>query len=237
MSAPVFSKISGSYAKLWAGMVVAPAHQAACDRAARAILAYKKQYVAAEQATTVPWFVIGMIDMMEAGGGCRRHLHNGDSLLHRTVNVPRGRLPAPAQPPFTWLQSAKDALAIDGLDKVKAWSVELLCYELEKYNGFGYRAHGINSPYLWSYSNEYHAGKFVSDGVYSPTAVSGQCGAMPIFKSLCTLDKTVSFDGKPASPAAPTPHTATEPHELNLGDLVHGVEELVSSFVKWAKAK
>ena len=46
MSAPVFSKISDSYAKLWAGMVVAPAHQAACDRAARAILAYKNQYVA-----------------------------------------------------------------------------------------------------------------------------------------------------------------------------------------------
>jgi lysozyme family protein len=81
-----------------------------------------------------------MIDMMEAGGGCRRHLHNGDSLLYRTVNVPRGRLPAPAEPPFTWLQSGKDALAIDGVDRVKTWSVELLCYEMEKYNGFGYRA-------------------------------------------------------------------------------------------------
>jgi hypothetical protein len=84
MSAPSFSKISNSYAKLWAGMVVAPAHQAACDRAARAILAYKKQYVTVSTETSVPWFVIGMIDMMEAGGGCRRHLHNGDSLLHRT---------------------------------------------------------------------------------------------------------------------------------------------------------
>jgi lysozyme family protein len=84
----------------------------------------------------------------------------------------------------------------------RPWSAELLCYELEKYNGFGYRAHGINSPYLWSYSNEYHAGKFVSDGVYSPAAASGQAGAMPIFKSLCTLDKSIGFDGKPASPDA-----------------------------------
>jgi len=32
---------------------------------------------------------------------------------------------------------------MDGLDKVKAWSVELLCYWMERYNGFGYRAHGI----------------------------------------------------------------------------------------------
>jgi hypothetical protein len=59
---------------------------------------------------------------------------------------------------------------------------------------------------------------------------------MPIFKSLCTLDKTISFDGKPAMPATPAPHAATEPHELTLGDLVHDVEALVSSFVKWAKA-
>jgi hypothetical protein len=107
---------------------------------------------------------------------------------------------------------------------------------MERYNGFGYRAHGINSPYLWSYSPQYHAGKFVSDGVYSPTAVSGQCGAMPIFKSLCTLDKSISFDGKPPAPTAPTSHVATEPHELTLGDLMHGVEDLVSTFVKWAKA-
>ena len=120
------------------------------------------------------------------------------------------------------------ALAIDGLDKVKSWSVELLCYELEKYNGFGYRAHGINSPYLWSYSNQYHAGKFVSDGVWSATAVSGQAGAMPIFKSLCTLDKTISFR------ATPAPHAATEPHELTLGDIVHDAEALAISETRFA---
>ena len=67
----------------------------------------------------------------------------------------------------------------------------------------------------------------------APTAVSGQAGGMPIFKSLCTLDKTISFDGKPAAPAAP----AAEPNELTVGDLVNDVEEFVSSFVKWAKAK
>jgi hypothetical protein len=71
----------------------------------------------------------------------------------------------------------------------------------------------------------------------APTAVSGQAGAMPIFKSLCTLDKTINFDGKPAAPAAPAPHAAAEPHELTVGDLVNDVEEFVSSFVKWAKAK
>jgi hypothetical protein len=111
---------------------------------------------------------------------------------------------------------------------------------MERYNGFGYRAHGINSPYLWSYSNQYHAGKFVSDGVYSPTAVSGQCGAMPIFKSLMALDPSISFTAEPTSPVAPTPHASpsepAEPHTLTLGDLVHGVEAFVESFIKWPKA-
>jgi hypothetical protein len=65
--------------------------------------------------------------------------------------------------------------------------------------------------------------------------VSGQSGATPIFKSLWTLDKSISFDGKPASPAAPTSHAspaAPAAHELTLGDLMHGVEDLVSTFVK-----
>jgi lysozyme family protein len=82
-------------------------------------------------------------------------------------------------------------------------------------NGFGYRAHGINSPYLWSYSNQYHPASLSAMASTAPTAVSGQAGGMPIFKSLCTLDKTISFDGKPAAPAAP----AAEPHELTVGDL------------------
>jgi lysozyme family protein len=134
-----------------------------------------------------------MIDVMEAGGGCWRHLHNGDPLSHRTVNVPRGRLPAPHEPPFTWERSARDALALDGFDKVNDWSLERLCYELEKYNGFGYRAHGVNSPCLWSYSNQYHSGKYVRDGVFSHSAVSRQAGAMPIFKSLMELDPSVTI--------------------------------------------
>jgi len=35
------------------------------------------------------------------------HLHNGDPLTARTVNVPKGR-PKTGQPPFAWGISAKD---------------------------------------------------------------------------------------------------------------------------------
>ena len=55
-------------------------------------------------------------------------------------------------------------------------------YKLEKYNGIGYRAHHVNSPYLWGGSNQYTRGKYVQDGVFSITAVSMQIGAMVLLK-------------------------------------------------------
>jgi hypothetical protein len=54
-----------------------------------------------------------------------------------------------------------------------------MLFRFEGYNGFGYRRAGVNmaSPYLWSFSKHYSRGKFVSDGKFSFTAVSKQCGA------------------------------------------------------------
>ena len=42
-------------------------------------------------------------------------------------------------------------------------------YELERYNGFGYRDRRpqVLSPYLWSFSNHYSRGKYVADGRFS----------------------------------------------------------------------
>ena len=93
-----------------------------------------------------------------------------------TVRVPKGR-PKQGQPPFTWEESASDALVFDGLHKWKDWSLPGTLFVLERFNGFGYRNKGIHSPYLWSFSNHYAKGKFVADGVFSATAVSNQCGA------------------------------------------------------------
>jgi hypothetical protein len=77
---------------------------------------------------------------------------------------------------------------------VPEWPVERICYELEAWNGWGYRRFHPEtlSPYLWSGSNKYRAGKYVSDGKWSDTAVSGQSGAMPIIKRLSELDPEVA---------------------------------------------
>lgn len=143
----------------------------------------KPNYQLAEQGVGVPWVFVGLIHGMECGFNFAGHLHNGDRLSARTANVPKG-YPKKGEPPFTWLQSAQDALRLKKLDQVTDWSVPHMLYLLEAYNGFGYRRRGLPSPYLWSFSSLYDKGKFVADGKFDPNAVSKQCGAGLMLKSI-----------------------------------------------------
>jgi lysozyme family protein len=158
-------------------------------RAAKTILANRARYeAAAKTAGKTPWFVVGLIHCMEADFSFKTHLHNGDSLNARTRNEPSGR-PIFGGPPFGWEESAADALAYDGFDKVIAWDLVTVLNELERYNGLGYRKYHPEtpSPYLWSGSNHYTAGKYVADGSFSETAVSSQIGCAPVLSMLFTL--------------------------------------------------
>ncbi len=131
----------------------------------------------------IPWAFIGIIHGMECGFNFAGHLHNGDPLTARTVQVPAGR-PVSGTPPFTWRQSAVDALTMKGYHEVTDWSVPRMLYLLEKYNGFGYRVRHVPTPYLWSFSNLYEKGKFVKDGKFDSNAVSKQCGAALMLKTV-----------------------------------------------------
>lgn len=137
------------------------------------------RYQEVSDSTGVPWYVIGLVHGMECDFDFHLHLHNGDSLNHRTVQVPEGRPPhSVGDPPFTWKVSAIDALWYDKFTAWTDWSIAGICFKLEGYNGWGYRKHDINSPYLWSYSNHYTKGKYVRDGKWDPNAVSRQGGAI-----------------------------------------------------------
>jgi len=140
-------------------------------------------YQLVEREVGVPWVFVGIIHGMECGFNFAGHLHNGDRLTARTVNVPKGR-PKDAEPPYTWLQSALDALRLKKLDSVTDWSVPHMLFLLEGYNGFGYRRRALPTPYLWSFSNVYDKGKFVADGKFDPNAVSKQCGAALMLKAI-----------------------------------------------------
>jgi lysozyme family protein len=131
----------------------------------------------------MPWYFIGIIHGMESGFNFDTHLHNGDPLAKRTVRVPKGR-PLSGNPPFSWEESARDAMVEMGYDQVTDWSLPHILYLWEKYNGFGYRFKLLRTPYLWSYSNLYTKGRYVADGVFDPNKISGQCGAASMLKLL-----------------------------------------------------
>jgi lysozyme family protein len=59
-----------------------------------------------------------------------------------------------------------------------------MLFKMEQFNGFGYRVKGINSPYLWSFSNHYSKGKFTRDGFFDPNAVSKQIGAAVLLRRM-----------------------------------------------------
>lgn len=177
------------YQKLWGSMVIHPdrVNQAATE--AVRIGHGESRYRTVQLATGVPWWFTGVIHSLEGGLNFNTHLHNGDSLNDRTHHVPRGRPLPPARPPFQWEFSADDALRLEGLDHWHDWSLTGALFRLELFNGWGTHLHGINSPYLWSFSSNYSKGKFVHDGPsgWDPSFVSDQVGAAVLLR--CMLDQ------------------------------------------------
>ena len=197
-----FKRYRNSYYKLWKTMKITKNHSMV-KRYVQEIAKRKSRYMKVSQSLggTIPWVFIGISHVMEGGVGPHfdKHLHNGDPLCgkkrkkpYRTVNVPRGR---PTHNPrhdklcYTWEESAKDAMSLKGFQNWKGWNlIQVWGYAFERYNGFGYRGTykgkriGINSPYLWSFTNHYQKGKYYADGKFSWTLVSKQVGAMALLK-------------------------------------------------------
>ncbi len=183
--APTLAALSRDYQLLFDSCLVRPDRAALVNQIAAKIVANRGRYERVGTPLGIPWYVIGLIHTMESSMNFGTHLHNGDPLTARTTHVPAGR-PATGSPPFTWEESASDALTLRGFPKWKDWSVPAALFKLEEYNGFGYRDHhpDVLSPYLWSFSNHYIRGKYVADGSFSPTAVSQQCGAAVLLRRL-----------------------------------------------------
>lgn len=174
------------YAARYEAAQVRPERVAAVDVIARQIAADRARYEATGGPLGVPWYVVGILHHLEGGGRWTTHLHNGDPLAARTVHVPVGR-PLVGSPPFSWEESARDALTSQGLDRWHTWTPAGVLYRLEKFNGFGYRPRGVLSPYLWSFTDQYTRGKFVADGVFDAAAVSAQAGGAAILRRMQTL--------------------------------------------------
>jgi lysozyme family protein len=146
--------------------------------------ARRERYQKIEDEICVPWYFVGIIHGMECAFDFSKHLHNGDPLRYRTVQVPKGR-PATWNPPSDWHSSAIDALRYDKFADLTDWDLPRMLYRWEAYNGWRSRLlYKINTPYLWSFSNHYTKGKFVADNVWDGNAVSKQCGAAVMLKMI-----------------------------------------------------
>jgi lysozyme family protein len=179
----VFTDLSAEYQSFFDACHVRPEFQGNVDFYVSRLKKFKNVYGDVGADLNIPWYVIGILHGLECGFNFGTHLHNGDPLDARTTHVPANR-PTKGKPPFTWRDSARDAMIYKGYDKVRDWSVPSVLYLLEKYNGFGYRKLSIPSPYLWSFSNLYVKGKYVADHKFDPDAVSRQCGAGCVIKAL-----------------------------------------------------
>ena len=192
INAKDFNSLKAEYLDMFERCSIIPAKTQIIQGQLGKLLAGKDRYKGiASDTPGMPWYFVGIIHGMEAGYRFNGHLHNGDPLTARTVNVPAGRPPL-GHPPFTWEESARDALTFEALTAETDFSIARILYFFEKYNGFGYRAHGIPSPYLWGYSTWYSGGKFVADHLFSRTAVSDQAGAAVVLKALQAVGEPVA---------------------------------------------
>lgn len=128
-----------------------------------------------------PWWFIGMVHYRESNLDMSTNIANGQRFDKKTTIVPKGRGP---------FSSFKEA-AIDALvdcaphaAKNKDWSAAGALTMFEQYNGLGYAAKGLPSPYVWSGTDQYESGKYVADHVFDANVVDSQMGGAGILKFL-----------------------------------------------------
>jgi lysozyme family protein len=180
-----FEKYGPEYQQLWDTMRIIR-DSSELQRLSDKILKQRGWYQQVERRTGVPWQIVAVIHVREAGeqdiGRWECALHNGERIIgtgKTTRLVPAGR------GPFSdWTDAAVDALELQGFDKIKDWSVARGLWALEPFNGYGYRNKGLRSPYIWASTNHQQLGKYIRDGVFDPTVMDSQIGCAALLKYL-----------------------------------------------------
>lgn len=155
------------------------------EHMAQRCMTYKANYYdPVTAATGIPWYMVAVIDMREENFNHNGYLGNGDSLWRPTVHVPRGRGPFK-----TWYEGAIDALVkVDHVTPAfgqgNHWDIVTVLIACEKFNGGGYAARGLPSPYVWAGTSVQVHGKFTSDGHFNPSAWDTQPGCAGVLLAL-----------------------------------------------------
>jgi lysozyme family protein len=228
MSAPSYGARWPVYARQWDAMTILPARAPDVRATAVRLAAAKARYRAVEKLTGVPWFMIAVIHEREASQNWNTQLAQGDALHRVSTHVPRGMGPF-----ATWEAVAVAALKHEGFDKIFDWRLEKILFHLEAYNGWGYYAHGVPSPYVWGATNIQRPGKYVADGVWSSRAVDQQLGCAALIKAMSELDASIQLfreeDDAPSSPFVPAKAGTQGPQNVALGSRLRGNERIESA--------
>ncbi len=145
--------------------------------------ANKAKYESVAEQTNVPAPLIAALHWRESSGNFGTYLHQGDPLGKPPVNVPtniptfgKDEWDKAAAHAINQKKACRDALGMDKNTKDRA---KMAAYA-ERYNGLGYDGKGVPSPYVYSGTDNYSAGKYIRDHVYSSTAVDKQVGVLPL---------------------------------------------------------
>lgn len=170
------------------------------------------QYAAVQQALGIPIVLQAAICERESGADFDANPAQGDPWNRVSTHVPRGRGPFDS-----WYEAAIDAFHnVDRLDDNSApWSMPYAMWKSEGYNGFGYRSHGIRSPYLVGGTNLQERGKYVSDGRYDSSAMDTQIGTVPVMLRMIELMPSLAFG--PEIPSIPAPSVIPGPLPVPVG--------------------
>lgn len=209
-----FPELEPGYNSLLAHLVVW--ESAAVDVEARRLLGFLPKYADVQRRTGVPAIWLATVFEREASSNFRLYFGNGDPLSSVTTHVPAGR--GPFVGPTAWEDGCIDAMGVDKIDQVTGWTWARLCYEGELWNGFGPRAHGINTGYLFSGTSAYTEGKYVEDGVWSATTQDRQLGIVPVAQRMVQLQPSLSIPGWPLLNDVQAPSLVPAPAPVGLHD-------------------
>jgi len=168
-------------------MEIKEKYRAIIDKAVKKIKLNKTHYLLAQDLTGVDWRIIGVIHNLECGCRMDRQLLNGQRWNRKTTLVPAGYGP--------WRNFQESC--IDAFKRhpfTPNMDMPELLKKLERFNGLGYIKRGINSPYIWSFSNQYTSGKYIEKKIffnwvslYKKNLVSQQVGAAILLHELFSI--------------------------------------------------
>ncbi len=167
--------IEREYSALWLTAAIDKDTEMQARSWARTALSARPLYDPISKGTGVPWFIVAILHKLQCNGDIGRRLADG---------LPRRE--------GTFEQDAIAAIKASEIGGHVSWPFWRILWAMEKFNGadFGYRAHGIHSPYLWAGTSAYETGVFVQPGVFSRTIPARwRLGAAVLLRALVSVDE------------------------------------------------